>query len=145
MVISTGDYVVDTTVDDTEVGQVKTGDQAVITPTGSSTEVYGTVASVGLIATESSDVATFPVVIDVTGSPSGLYPGATADVDIIVQQLNDVVEVPTAALNYTGGQASVTVVQEDSTSRVTSPWASPRKARPRSPRASARGSRWSSG
>jgi hypothetical protein len=70
------------------------------------------VASIGLIATESSDVATFPVVVDVTGDPSGLYAGSTADVSIIVKQLNNVVEVPTAAISYgTGGQATVTQVK----------------------------------
>ena len=110
VVISTDSYVVSSTVDDTEVGQVKVGDQAVITPSASTTIVYGTVSQVGLIASESSSVATFPVSITVTGSPSGLYAGATATVSIVVKQLNDVVEIPTAAISYSGGQASVTVV-----------------------------------
>ena len=39
-------------------------------------------------------MATFPVTIAVTGSPSGLYAGSTATVSIIVQQINNVVEVP---------------------------------------------------
>jgi multidrug efflux pump subunit AcrA (membrane-fusion protein) len=109
-VIDTHSFTVSTTVDDTEVGQVKTGDQAVITPGSSTTEVYGTVSSVGLIASDSSTVATFPVVIAVTGSPSGLFAGATATVSIITRQLDDVVEVPTAAISYTGGKATVTEV-----------------------------------
>ena len=111
-VIGTNSYIVNTTVDDTEIGQIADGDQATITPTGSTTPAYGTVASIGLIATESSNVATFPVVIDVTGIPTGLYAGSTADVAIIVKQLNNVVEVPTAAINYsTSGQATVTQVK----------------------------------
>jgi macrolide-specific efflux system membrane fusion protein len=111
-VIGTDSYLVNTTVDDTEIGQISDGDQATITPTGSTTVSYGTVASIGLIATESSDVATFPVVVDVTGDPSGFYAGSTADVSIIVKQLNNVVEVPTAAISYsTGGQATVTQVK----------------------------------
>ena len=111
-VIGTNSYIVNTTVDDTEIGQIADGDQATITPTGATTVDYGTVASIGLIATESSDVATFPVVIDVTGDPTGLYAGSTADVSIIVKQLNDVVEVPTAAITYTtSGQATVTEVK----------------------------------
>jgi multidrug efflux pump subunit AcrA (membrane-fusion protein) len=112
VVIGTNSYIVNTTVDDTDIGQVAEGDQATVTATGSTTVDYGTVASIGLIATESSDVATFPVVIDVTGDPTGLYAGSTADVSIIVKQLNDVVEVPTAAITYgTTGQATVTVVK----------------------------------
>lgn len=111
VVISTGSYVVNTTVDDTEVGEVAAGDQAVITPTGSTTPVYGTVASVGMIASGSSSVASFPVAIDVTGSPSGIYAGSSAEVSIVVKQLNDVIEVPTAAISYTSSQAAVTLVK----------------------------------
>jgi multidrug efflux pump subunit AcrA (membrane-fusion protein) len=111
VVIGTDSYIVNTTVDDTEIGEIVDGDQATVTPSGSTTVDYGTVSSIGLIATESSDVATFPVVIAVTGDPSGLYAGSTADVAIIVKQLNDVVEVPTAAILYsTSGQAYVTEV-----------------------------------
>ena len=111
--IGTDSYIVNTTVDDTVIGQVTEGDQATVTPTGATTVDYGTVASIGLIATESSDVATFPVVIDVTGDPTGLYAGSTADVSIITKQLDNVVEVPTAAITYTtGGQAEVTEVKD---------------------------------
>jgi membrane fusion protein, macrolide-specific efflux system len=112
VVISTNSFIVNTTVDDTEIGELAQGDQATITPTGATTLDFGTVASIGLIATESSDVATFPVVIDVTGDPTGLYAGATAGISIIVKQLNNVVEVPTAAITYsTSGQATVTEVK----------------------------------
>jgi macrolide-specific efflux system membrane fusion protein len=111
VVIGTDSYLVNTTVDDTEIGQIAEGDQATIVPTGSTTTDYGTVTSIGLIATESSDVATFPVVVTVTGTPTGLYAGSTGDVSIIVKQLNNVIEVPTAAITYsTSGQATVTQV-----------------------------------
>ena len=111
VVIGTDSYIVNTTVDDTEIGQITTGDQVNITPTGSTTPVYGTVGSISLIGSQSSDVTTFPVVVDVTGNPTGLYAGASADVSIIVKQLNDVTEVPTAAISYgTNGQATVTQV-----------------------------------
>ncbi len=111
VVIGTDSYIVNTTVDDTEIGEIAEGDQATVTPSGATTVDYGTVSSIGLIATESSDVATFPVVITVTGDPTGLYAGSTADVAIIVKQLNDVIEVPTAAILYSSsGQAYVTEV-----------------------------------
>lgn len=111
VVIGTNADIVNTTVDDTQIGQVAEGDQAVITPTGASTPVYGTVASVGLIASQSANVASFPVVIDVTGTPTGLYAGSSATVSIIVKQLNNVTEVPTAAISYSSsGQATVTRV-----------------------------------
>jgi membrane fusion protein, macrolide-specific efflux system len=110
-VIGTDSYVVNTTVDDTEIGQITDGDQVDVTPSGVTTPVYGTVGSISLVGTQSSNVTTFPVVIDVTGNPSGLYAGASADVSIIVKQLNNVTEVPTAAISYSSsGQATVTEV-----------------------------------
>jgi multidrug efflux pump subunit AcrA (membrane-fusion protein) len=113
VVIGTTSYIVNTTVDDTQIGQVADGDQVTLTPTGASTVDYGTVASIGLIASQTSNVATFPVVINVTGNPGGLYAGSTASVSIIVQQLSNVTEVPTAAISYNNGQAQVTQVMPD--------------------------------
>jgi membrane fusion protein, macrolide-specific efflux system len=111
VVVGTNSYVVNATVDDTEIGQIADGDQADIVPTGSTTTDYGTVASVSLIGTQSSNVTTFPVVINVTGDPSGLYAGSTANVSIIVKQLNNVTEVPTQAISFnSSGQATVTQV-----------------------------------
>jgi macrolide-specific efflux system membrane fusion protein len=117
-VIGTDSYIVNATVDDTQIGQITDGDQVNITPSGSSsagggssTTVYGTVGSISLIGSQSSNVTTFPVVITVTGNPPGLYAGASADVSIIVKQLNNVTEVPTLAISYnSSGQAYVTEV-----------------------------------
>jgi multidrug efflux pump subunit AcrA (membrane-fusion protein) len=66
---------------------------------------------VSLIASSgSSTVASFPVTISVTGTPSGLYAGESVSVSIITKQLNNVVEVPTAAISYTSGNPTVTEV-----------------------------------
>jgi multidrug efflux pump subunit AcrA (membrane-fusion protein) len=111
VVIGTNSYIVNTTVDDTEIGQIADGDQVNITPTGATTPVFGTVGSISLIGSQTSQVTTFPVVIDVTGNPTGLYAGASADVSIIVKQLSNVTEVPTNAITYSSsGQATVTQV-----------------------------------
>jgi membrane fusion protein, macrolide-specific efflux system len=111
VVIGTDSYIVNTTVDDTEIGQIADGDQVDLTDTGSASPVYGTVGSISLIGSQSSDITTFPVVINVTGNPTGLYAGSTVDVAIIVKQLNNVTEVPTEAISYgTNGQATVTEV-----------------------------------
>jgi multidrug efflux pump subunit AcrA (membrane-fusion protein) len=107
VVISDGTYVVNGTVDDTEVGQVKVGDQAVITPDGSTTSVFGTVTSVAMLASSSSSVPSYPVTIGVTGTPPGLHPGASATVQIIVKQLTNVLAVPTVALHFQNGRTVV--------------------------------------
>ena len=108
-VVSTGSYIVNGTVDATDVGQVAVGDQATLTGTGAPSNVYGTVASVGLLATTTSGVSSFPVVIDVTGSPSGLYGGASATISIITEELQGVVVVPTTAIHYSGNSTTVTL------------------------------------
>jgi hypothetical protein len=109
-VISKNTYIVSATVDDTEIDQVKADQQAVITPSSSTSAVYGTVSSVGMIATSSSGVASYPVTINVTGHPTGLHAGSNASVSIIVKQLTNVLTVPAAAVHVTNGKSYVTVV-----------------------------------
>ena len=55
-------------------------------------------------------MASFPVTVAVTGTPSGLYAGSSATLTITVKELSTVVEVPTGAISYSGGKAQVTVV-----------------------------------
>jgi membrane fusion protein, macrolide-specific efflux system len=109
VVVSTDSFVVNSTVDSAQVGQLKVGDQAVVSVSGSTSTVFGTVASVGLVATTSSNVSSFPVVVDITGSPPHLYGGSSATVSIITEELQGVVVVPTAALNYSGNGTTVTL------------------------------------
>jgi macrolide-specific efflux system membrane fusion protein len=121
VVISDSSWIVNASVDDTQVGQLKKGLQAVVTPAGSSTQVFGLVSSVALLANSSSGVASYPIVIDITGSPSGLYAGASANITIIVKQLSNVLLVQTAALHFDAQGTYVYVVQNGARSlrRVT--------------------------
>jgi hypothetical protein len=52
-------------------------------------------------------VPSYPVTIGVTGSPTGLYAGASATVQIIVKQLSNVLAVPTTALHFQNGTTVV--------------------------------------
>jgi multidrug efflux pump subunit AcrA (membrane-fusion protein) len=113
VVISTSAWVVDATVGSADLASIRKGLQAQITPTGSTSRVFGTVDSVGIVASSSSSgsSATFPVVVAVTGSPSGMYAGASANVTIIVKQVAGVLTVPTAALHSAGGRTYVEQVK----------------------------------
>ncbi len=110
VVVSTGSYIVDAAVDDTQVGQIAAGQTADITPNGTRAPIAGTVASVGLVATSTSGVASYPVTISVTGSPPNLHIGATAQVEIATQRIDDAVLVPSAAVHGSGAAAAVTVM-----------------------------------
>jgi RND superfamily putative drug exporter len=107
VVISTGSYIVNASVDDTEVGQLKSGEQAVIVPNGATGPIFGTVASVGMVGTQNSGVTTYPVTINVTGSPAGMAIGASAQVSITVKQLTDVLVVPRGAVHQDAGRSMV--------------------------------------
>jgi multidrug efflux pump subunit AcrA (membrane-fusion protein) len=107
-VVSTGHYVLDATVDDTEVGQLKAGETAGITLADGSV-TSGTVTSVGMVASSTSGVASFPVVVTVAGTPSGLYPGSVLPVVMVTKTVPDALTVPVAALHRTASGTTVTV------------------------------------
>jgi membrane fusion protein, macrolide-specific efflux system len=111
VVVSTGSYVVDATVDDTQVGLLEAGQVAGITPSGAATPVPGAVASVGLVATSTSGVASYPVTLTVTGSPPGLHLGSSAQAEITIEEIPDVLLVPTAAVRGSGAETSVVVLE----------------------------------
>jgi len=102
---------VDANVSAADVSQLKKGMQVEITPTGGGDVVYGTVSEVGVIATASdSGAAQFPVTVDVTGKPTGLYAGSTASLAITVKQATDVLAVNTQALHSEGDETFVYVI-----------------------------------
>ena len=111
MVVVGDGFVVNVSIDDTQIGLIKPGQHANVVPAGAIAPVPGTVTSVGLLAGTTSGVATFPVVVTVTGTPSGLHAGATASVSIVYEQLSTVVVVPTAAVQYGSGQGAGTSTQ----------------------------------
>ncbi|WP_195908062.1 efflux RND transporter periplasmic adaptor subunit [Nostocoides sp. HKS02] len=111
-VISTNAWVVDASVAAADLAQVRKGLQVQISVDGSSQQIFGTVSSVGVMASAgSSGTATFPVVVTVTGSPAGLYAGATVTAAIVVKQLTNVLTVPSAAVSSDANGPYVTVVK----------------------------------
>lgn len=102
--------IVSANVDASVVGHIKAGNQVGITTEGAAGPVSGTVHSIGLIADTSSGVATFPVVINVTGTPSGLYAGASATISIIYHQVSQALVIPSAAIRQSGPRTVVDVM-----------------------------------
>lgn len=125
-VVSADQFVVATTVDDTEVGKVKVGDHVMISQTtgsgsgktASGSGLRGMVAAVGMVPSTGTGVPTFPVTVDVTGTPSGVYAGSSARLSIVVSQITGAVEVPTPAITYRRGGPVVTVAEPGGGRRV---------------------------
>ncbi len=105
-----GTYVVSADATTAQIGDVQDGEQAIITPVGSTATFYGIVSSFSLFGTTSSGVTSFPVTILVTGNSSGLYPGASADVELVIRQVNNVLVVPTSAVHTLGTSSYVDVL-----------------------------------
>ena len=78
--------------------------------TGSTSTYYGTVSFSRPHRLFVHRGRIIPRPVPVTGTPSGLYAGASATLTITVKKLNTVVEVPTGAITYSNGNAQVTVV-----------------------------------
>ena len=104
-------FVVDVDASTSQLSELEMGEQATITPTGTSTTAYGVVTTVSQLGTTSSGVTTFPVTITVTGSAKGLYSGASTDVSIIVSQVTNVLVVPTTAVHTVGTGSFVDVLK----------------------------------
>jgi hypothetical protein len=101
-VISTNSWIVNATVDATSVALIKPGEEAQLAVTGVNGTVYGTISTIAVLPSSSSssgNTASYPVVIAVTGSPSGLRDGEQVTASLIYKQLADVLVVPTTALH----------------------------------------------
>jgi macrolide-specific efflux system membrane fusion protein len=129
VVIAPGHYVVDASVSSSDIGKLRKGMQAKVTPTdatGSAQPIFGTVTSVGMVAQSSgqgsgsgsSGAATFPVEITVTGVQKGLYAGTSVNVSITTKQRTNVLTVPALALRTSGGSTYVEKVEGSKTVRT---------------------------
>jgi multidrug efflux pump subunit AcrA (membrane-fusion protein) len=118
VVIATDKWKVAGTVGASDLSSLKAGQAATVTV--NSTQLAATVASVGIVATSSSDgSATFPVVINVTGTQSGLYSGTTASAEITTGSFADVLTISTAAIITQNGSTVVNKVNSDGSTTVT--------------------------
>ena len=98
-------------VDEADIGQVKEGQKVSFTVDAYPDDTFqGTVTQVRLEATTSSNVVTYKVVIDAPNPDLKLKPGLTASVNIYTMVKNNVMVIPTKALNYspTGKKANKT-------------------------------------
>lgn len=118
-VISTATWRLEGTVGSADLGSLKAGQAVQVTPSGAAEAIKGTVASVGIVATSTTDgAATFPVVINLAGTHQNLYSGTTGSAVITTGSFPDVLTVPTAAIRTENGKTVVTKVSGTATSTV---------------------------
>ena len=118
-VISTATWNLEGAVGSADLGSLKAGQSVQVTPSGATAAIKGTVASVGIVATSSSDgAATFPIVIKLSGTHKNLYSGTTGRAVITTGSYADVLTVPTAAIRTENGKTVVTKADRTATSTV---------------------------
>lgn len=95
------------TVTDAQVNQMAIGQRARVTPAGSTEAATGRVTAVAPEATVSSGVATFSVTVTLDGASPSLRAGTSASIAVIVNQVVQVLTVPTSAVRNGAGGSSV--------------------------------------
>jgi HlyD family secretion protein len=92
---------VDTNVSEADVGRVQVGMPTTFTVDAYPGRIFhGTVSSIREAPINVQNVITYDAVIAVSNADLKLFPGMTANVKILVQQHDDVLKVPNAALRY---------------------------------------------
>jgi multidrug efflux pump subunit AcrA (membrane-fusion protein) len=94
---------------ESDIGKVKVGQAATVTVSAADdAKLAARVTKVGLVATTSNSVVSYPVELTVTQKSAGVLAGMSATAEIVVEQATGVITVPTQALSG----RSVTVVKD---------------------------------
>ncbi|MBP5247503.1 MAG: efflux RND transporter periplasmic adaptor subunit [Fibrobacter sp.] len=89
-------------VDEADIGQVKAGQKVTFTVDAFQDDTFsGTVESVRLNPTVTSNVVTYTVVITADNSDLKLLPGMTATCTIVTEEVEDALSVPVTAIKFT--------------------------------------------
>ncbi len=88
-------------ISEADIGQVRNGQDVEFGVDAFPNEVFhGKVSQVRKSPTTTQNVVTYQTIIAVNNPDQKLFPGMTADVSVLVQQRNNVLQVPNAALRY---------------------------------------------
>jgi multidrug efflux pump subunit AcrA (membrane-fusion protein) len=95
-----------------DASKVQVGQPATITLNALPNQsIPGQVTKVDVNSTVVSNVVTYNVTTTLTNAPTGVKPGMTASVSVVVGQQSNVLELPTADISTRGGQSTVTLLR----------------------------------
>ena len=98
---------VDTNVDEADIGRVRVGQAATFTVDAYPSRVFrGVVTDIRKAPINTQNVITYDVVIGVSNDDLKLFPGMTANVRILIDQRENVLKIPNAALRYHPAEAA---------------------------------------
>lgn len=102
VVIASGALSAAVSVPGTEIGRVRLGQRATVTPDGSTTAMPGAVNAVGLLPSSSNAPISYAVTVLVPNATANLGSGATGSVDIVTGSATQVLTLPVSAVTPTG-------------------------------------------
>jgi HlyD family secretion protein len=89
-------------IDEADIGKIKVGQQVDFTVDAYDNQTFGgTVSQIRLQPTVTQNVVTYTVIIDVPNPEMKLLPGMTANITVNIENVRDVLKVPSAALRFT--------------------------------------------
>jgi multidrug efflux pump subunit AcrA (membrane-fusion protein) len=116
VIIGTDSFEVTSTLSSSQVPSVKVGDTAGVQVDGVDGIIDGTVSQVGPVQSGDSGF-TYPVVVALPTSATGLFTGSTANVVISTGAVADVVAVPTSAVQSLGTRSYVETLSNGTLAR----------------------------
>ncbi|MDD4553955.1 MAG: efflux RND transporter periplasmic adaptor subunit [Bacteroidales bacterium] len=92
-------------IDEGDIGKIEVGQEVIFTVDAYPEMTFsGTVRQVRLQPVTTQNVVNYTVIIDVPNPDLKLLPGMTANITVLVQEVNDVLKVPATALRFTPSQ-----------------------------------------
>jgi multidrug efflux pump subunit AcrA (membrane-fusion protein) len=107
-VINSGSYQATGSLTSSQAAEVKVGDKAMVTVNGLDTSVSGTVTRVGPVDASSSSY-TYPLIVVLSGGSHGIAAGSTAQVQVVLHEVDNTRAVPTSAVHTVGNSSYVFV------------------------------------
>jgi RND family efflux transporter MFP subunit len=100
VIIGTQAFETTATLTSSQVTSVKVGDTANVLVDGATNSIAGTVSQVGPVQS-SNGTYSYPLVVSLPTSATGLFTGSTATISVITSEEKNVLAVPTSAVNTT--------------------------------------------
>ncbi|MCL4392718.1 efflux RND transporter periplasmic adaptor subunit [Patescibacteria group bacterium] len=101
-------------IDESSISQIKDGENVNITLAAYPSETFsGSVISIEPSSTIIQNVVNYGVTISIKNPPSNIKLGMSANINVITQTANNVLEVPNSAINY-GANGKTYVIEETS-------------------------------
>ena len=113
--IASNTYDVTADVVEDDISSMSIGQDATVTVGAINAAIQGKVSSIAPVTSTSgsNSVVSYPVTVTLTGAPSNLRPGMTADITIVTASANNVLTIPSEALRGSVGYYSVQVLGAD--------------------------------